>query len=233
MAFKKLESPNKSEYVYTQIINEIESGQYDIGDKLPAETVIAELAGVSRASVREALSALRLVGVIETKKGDGTYIKADTFTVEGRAHFGRGSNTFEVLEARRVVEPAIAILALEMIDDKHLEQIKLAVMAMEKEAQKNDFEAYHQANKRFHNAIAEVTRNRSLINYIRSLQTVFIDSEFGSKLRHQYLTEASYVKDALATHWAIYKAFVARDKKLLEEAWLKHNEGVEKQLLGN
>ncbi|OEU54090.1 MAG: hypothetical protein BA862_10485 [Desulfobulbaceae bacterium S3730MH12] len=235
MAFKKLVSHNKSEYVYAQIIKEIKSGQYGLGDKLPSEMEIADQAGVSRASVREALSALRLIGVIETKKGNGTYVKSNKFAfeTEDAAIFDHGANTFEILEARKVVEPVIAKLALEMIDKQHLEQIKVAIEAMEAEAGKNDFDSYHQANKRFHNAIAEATRNRSLINYVRSLQTVFIDSDFGAELRRRYLTEKAYVKDAIATHWEIYEAFVAGDEKLLDEAWKRHNEGVEKQLLGH
>ncbi|RLB62902.1 MAG: hypothetical protein DRH08_11795 [Deltaproteobacteria bacterium] len=234
MAFKKLESHNKSEYVYAQIVEEIESGHYAIGDKLPSEHEIGELAGVSRASVREALSALRLVGVIETRKGNGTYVKASKLSMGENLHtdFDHGMNTFEVLEARKVIEPAVARLAMETMSDAHLEKIRLALEAMEKEAGNEDYDSYHRANKKFHEAIAEATRNTSLINYVRSLQSVFIESDFGAELRRKYLTEEAYVKDAVAVHWEIYNALVARNEKQLNVAYKKHNEGVEKQLLG-
>jgi len=53
----------------------IKQGEYQIGDKLPSERDIAEQMKVSRNSVREALSALQIVGVIESRPGTGTYIR--------------------------------------------------------------------------------------------------------------------------------------------------------------
>ncbi len=234
MAFEKLESHNKSEYVYIQIVKEIESGRYGIGDKLPSEQEIGELAGVSRASVREALSALRLVGVIETRKGNGTYVKSNKLNTgsEILTGFDHGVNTFEVLEARKVIEPAVAKQALEMMTEAHLEKIHFALELMAGEAGNKDYDSYHRANKKFHEAIAEATHNTSLINYVRSLQSVFIESDFGAELRRRYLTEEAYVKDAVSVHQEIYAALAARNEKQLDEAYQKHNEGVEKQLLG-
>ncbi len=234
MAFERLESYNKSEYVYAQIIKEIESGHYGIGDKLPSEQDLGELAGVSRASVREALSALRLVGMIETRKGNGTYVKSNKLSIGAEIHagFDHGVNTFEVLEARKVIEPAVARLALEMMTDAHLEKIHIALELMAKDADNKDYDSYHRANKKFHEAIAEVTHNASLINYTRSLQSVFIESDFGAELRRKYLTEEAYVRDAILIHQEIYNALAVRNEKQLDEAYQRHNEGVEKQLLG-
>lgn len=234
MVFQKLTSHNKSEYVYGQIIQAIESGEFVVGDRLPPEMELAELSGVSRASVREALSALRLAGIIETKKGNGTFVKAGISEnkPESTAIFDRDLNTFEMLEARRVVEPAVAKLTLEVMDEKDLEKMKDTFESMEIAAKKKDFEAYHQANKHFHFVIAEASKNRSLSNYVRSLQVVFIDSDFGAELRHKYLTEEAYIKDSVDSHRLIYEAFVARDGQLLKKAWQKHNEGLENQLLG-
>lgn len=73
--FERLVSKKKSEHVVEQILEAIKSGRYGPGDKLPPEEEIAKLTGVSRPSVREALGALRLIGILETKVGDGTYVK--------------------------------------------------------------------------------------------------------------------------------------------------------------
>lgn len=233
MAIEKLTSHNKSEYVYDQIVKAIQSGQYKVGDRLPAEIELAEMAGVSRASVREALSALRLAGVIETKKGNGTYIKADTFAFAAeKARFDTNMNTFEILEARRVVEPAVARLALEVLDERRLEKIQNAFLEMEQIVRKKAFERYHEANKNFHTAIADATENKSLITYVHSLQMVFLASEFGARLRRRYLTEEGYVTTSVAIHREICEAFITRDQSRLERAWTWHNEGLEKQLLG-
>ncbi len=235
MVIQKLISCNKSEYVYDQIFKAIESGKYRIGDRLPPELELADMAGVSRASVREALSALRLAGVIETQKGNGTFVKAS----QGRrgrqksiVHFDGSLNIFEVLEARKVVEPAVAKLVLEVINDKQLEKIQNAFHEMEAKAKDKNFDGYHQANKRFHSAIVDATKNRSLIDYVYSLQVVFIDSEFGAKLRRMYLTDEEYVREAIDIHHEIYEALADHDEKRLDQAWKRHNESLESQLLG-
>ncbi|PIE72758.1 MAG: hypothetical protein CSA20_06155 [Deltaproteobacteria bacterium] len=233
MIIEKLPSHNKSEYVYDQIVKAIRSGQYKVGDRLPPELELAEMAGVSRTSVREALSALRLVGAIETKKGNGTFIKTCEFGFSAqKTRFDSNLNTFEILEARNVVEPAVAKLALEVLDDKGLEKIKAAFLEMELTVRRRAFRRYHEANKNFHSAIADATRNRSLIEYVHSLQVVFIDSEFGAKLRRRYLMEEDYVRQSVEVHREICKAFITGDGKSLVRAWKRHKESLESQLLG-
>ncbi len=233
MIIQKLTSHNKSEYVYDQIVKAITSGQYKVGDKLPPELELAEMAGVSRTSVREALSALRLIGAIETKKGNGTFIKASEFGFPHRkAKFDSNLNTFEILEARKVVEPAVAQLALEVLDDQRLRKIEEAFVEMELIARNRAFAQYHEANKNFHSAIADTTGNRSLIDYVYSLQVVFIDSEFGAKLRHRYLMKEEYVRESVEVHREICNAFIAGDSKRLAHAWKRHSESLESQLLG-
>ncbi len=233
MVIQKLTSHNKSEYVYDQIVKAIQSGQYNVGDRLPAEIELAELAGVSRASVREALSALRLAGAIETKKGNGTFIKASTFGfAREKTRFDTNMNTFEILEARKVVEPAVAMLALEVLNQERLKKIQNAFGEMERVVQEKAFERYHETNKRFHSAIADATENKSLITYVHSLQVVFIASDFGARLRRRYLTEENYVKKSVAIHREICEALKTRDKQRLACAWTRHNEGLENQLLG-
>ncbi len=64
----------KGAIIAEQILERIKSGEYPSGSKLPAERIIAEQMGVSRHSVREAISALQIVGFLESRPGDGTYI---------------------------------------------------------------------------------------------------------------------------------------------------------------
>ncbi len=76
-AFKKLEYKKIREYVASQIMEAIRNGEFKVGDKLPSEQAMAESIGVSRPSIREALGALRIVGIIETVNGVGTVVKKD------------------------------------------------------------------------------------------------------------------------------------------------------------
>ena len=73
--FQKLEEKKKPLHVASQLVDAIKGGDFDVGEKLPTEEELSEMTGVSRASVREALAALRLGGIIQTKVGKGTYVK--------------------------------------------------------------------------------------------------------------------------------------------------------------
>ena len=76
MPFQEVgQAKKKATYVAEQIIDAIKQGAYQIGDKLPSERDIAKQMKVSRNSVREALSALQILGVIESRPGTGTYIR--------------------------------------------------------------------------------------------------------------------------------------------------------------
>ncbi|MDR7465382.1 MAG: GntR family transcriptional regulator, partial [Armatimonadota bacterium] len=82
MPFQRILTKKKSTHVAEQILQAIMSGQYRVGDRLPPERVLAEEMGVSRPSVREALSALQIVGVVASRVGDGTYVRSAVDTAE-------------------------------------------------------------------------------------------------------------------------------------------------------
>ena len=107
---EKLESKKKSIHVVEQLLQAIGEGEYKVGDKLSSEEKIARMTGVSRPPVRQALGSLALVGIVETRPGDGTYAKSAT----AYAHLNQsqilamlkpGSNPFEALEVRRALDP--------------------------------------------------------------------------------------------------------------------------------
>lgn len=104
--------------MYEQIAEQIEAlirdGTFDPGKRLPGERELAERIGVSRPSLREALIALETAGLIETRVGDGTYVRADlgptpVFPLATGRDLGPG--TLEQFEARRALECAAAEIA--------------------------------------------------------------------------------------------------------------------------
>jgi GntR family transcriptional repressor for pyruvate dehydrogenase complex len=239
MSFRKLESKKKSEYVVEQILGATKEGIYKAGDKLPSEQALAEMMGVSRPALREALGALRLVGIIETKVGNGNYIKRldwDTDNAEVQfqipSMLEQGENPFEALEARKIVEPAVAQLALSMMNEKRATKIREAFQQMEKAAKERDYNSFHLANKKFHLSIVESTENSSLINYIKSLLNLFTNSEFGQELKRRYLTEKTYLQKALEVHRSILENLQNGNAGKLQKVFVKHFDQVEKQLLG-
>ena len=239
MPFKKREFQNKREYVTSQILESIKIGEFKTGDRLPSENSLAEMMGVSRPSVREGLSALRLVGIIGTKDGSGTYIKSEVINLDNygklissQSIFDDETNTFEILEARKVLEPAVGKFALANIEKKDLIVIRAHFRNMEEAVHSSDFVEYHAANNKFHYAIAAVTNNSTLINILKSLLNVFTESEFGAELRKRYLTDNNYIWKSLEHHRAILESLETNDADKLEKSFFEHYDHLENQLIG-
>ncbi len=237
--FKKMDFKSKRDYVISQILEAIRNGDFKIGDRLPSEQSLAESTGVSRPSVREALGALRIIGIIETVNGVGTVVKSsnvDFFTERGTAKLSNilsfEANTFEALEARKVLEPAVALYAVETMTTENLTLLESLLLRLEKAAKDHDYAEFHEINNRFHLTIALSTQNSLLINTVNSLIHLFTESDYGAEMRRRYLTDPSYIVSALAVHRRIYECLAQSDKQALIKAFEDHNHQVEKQLLG-
>jgi len=141
----------------------IESGEIREGERIPTERVLAERFGVSRTCVREALGALKLSGVIQGRPGAGTYLakaspggidRSDLLLVE------EGS-PFEILESRKIIEPAIASLAARKATTADVARLADAMESLRVSAE--DEESLTEADRQFHMCMAEATHNRILI----------------------------------------------------------------------
>ncbi len=119
-----------------QIADAVQNETFKVGDKLPPERALAEELNVSRASVREALSALEILGIVESRSGNGTFIRRPptewtylgTIFEDFVAH---EDSPHEVLDARRILEPAVAQLAAERATDEQISQLELCLQAIE------------------------------------------------------------------------------------------------------
>jgi len=238
-AFKKMEYQKKREYVASQILKAIRNGKFKVGDKLPSEQAMAKSIGVSRPSVREALGALRIVGIIETINGVGTVVKRDKVDfisdgdgIELSSILGHEGNTFEVLEARKVLEPAVAVYATETITKENLSHLEEILQRMSDAAKNEDYSDYHESNNRFHILIASSTQNSFLIRSVNSLLQVFTDSDFGAEMRRRYLTDSSYMVESLEVHHRILECLKKHDKSGIVKAFEDHGRQVQRQLIG-
>src|SRR5687768_11989893 len=92
------------------IAAEIEAGKYNLGERLPTERELAEHYGVSRPTLREALIALEMLGMIEARHGLGIYVTRLQLPVTASA-FDVEIGAFELIEARRLIEGEAAALA--------------------------------------------------------------------------------------------------------------------------
>jgi len=110
----------KIQKVYVQIVRQIEDlierGILKPGDKLPSEPVLAEQLGTSRPPLREALSALEIMGIIERRGRTGNFVKANTDTLRYKRQLrelSKNVSPYETLQARKIVETEIVGTAAE------------------------------------------------------------------------------------------------------------------------
>ncbi len=162
--------------LYEQIVQQIEesvlNGSLKPGDQLPAERELAQRLGVSRTAVREAVKALREKGLVEAYSGRGTFI-TDGTTHAARQSFdlmvkiGQQESSTHLAELRLILEPGIAALAAERIEEEYLTAMREAVAVMDR-AQK-DPAAYIEADLDFHLALAEAVANPLILSLIDSI----------------------------------------------------------------
>lgn len=200
-----------------QIENLITSGTIAPGERLPSERDLAQRFQVSRPTIREAMIALEIAGLVEVRTGSGIYVLPNS-AQRGIADVGPGA--FEILESRRLIEPELARLAAKHITSEQLQELSLALQEMEGEASASHVS--EEADKRFHCIIAEASGNSALAAVMTWLWDMRINSEL-STIFHQRVRDMG-VHPSLAQHKKIYKALEQRDGQAAEAAMLRHLE---------
>ncbi len=161
MVFEAIRKSSAPDMVAEQIIEKITDGELAPGTRLPAQRDLAQMLGVGRSSVREAINALVVMGYLEPLQGKGTYIKdvlptSDPGIEKLAAAFSAGS-IFDLMEARELLECRSAALAAERADDAQIRNLKAAMKKVrETEA---DYAIFLDADIRFHAAVADAAGN--------------------------------------------------------------------------
>jgi GntR family hexuronate regulon transcriptional repressor len=211
--------------VASTIMESITSGKYKSGERLPSERDLAAAFKVSRPTIREAMIALEIRGLAETRHGSGIYI-----TDHPPAHEGSGDldiGAFELTEARRLFEGEAAALAATTITDECLEELKQIVAEMADENARKDTD--WTADRRFHIAIARATRNTAIASVIENL----LDMRYKSPLCVYMLERARRVgvQPRVSEHRRILVALRKRDPRAARNAMRDHLARVIEDLL--
>ncbi|WP_312654281.1 FadR/GntR family transcriptional regulator [Proteiniclasticum sp.] len=209
-------TPVKNTKVYEQVIEQIKymitSGELKKGDKLPPERELVEKFQVSRTSVREALRALQIIGLIECKQGGGNYIR-DSFEdnlIEPLSLMFvlQNSRNSEILELRRVLEIETATLAAKKIGEKDLKRIGEIIALMKGEPDEKDNVVL---DKELHYLIARASGNRLIVSILTAVSSL-MDS-FIKEAREAIINKDENKSVLLEHHENIYKALAAHDEK--------------------
>jgi len=206
-----------------QIRELVDRGEFQAGQRLPAERALAERFDVSRTALREAIIALELQGVVEVRGGSGIYVcDSGPGSVRLPAVQETGAGPFELLRARCLIESEVAALAATTRTDADLDRIFGALTAMRE--QMMDQEANREADHQFHLYIAQSTGNSVLLATVVSMW----DQARGpiwEKTEQHFHTQALR-QASLEDHQRIFSALVARDAELARQAMRAHLERV-------
>jgi GntR family transcriptional repressor for pyruvate dehydrogenase complex len=225
MAFKKIETKRKHVYVAGQILDAIKQGIYKAGDKLPPERVLAEEMGVSRNSVREALSALQVLDIIESKAGDGTYIKKSVESIDIESHvmpiLKESESPFGIFEARNVLEMGVIELAVDNATPQDIKQLKECLDHMRDKASAKDYDGYLEANLKFHLTIARASKN-PIVENTMALFWETTSQRLLNKMLMDYWREK--IDSSIEIHEQIFTAIRDKDKELAHRVVRRHYE---------
>jgi DNA-binding FadR family transcriptional regulator len=204
----------------------IEGGQYKLGDRLPTERELAEQYGVSRPTLREAMIALEMLGMIEARHGLGIYVTGSVRPLSpSSSELDTEIGAFELIEARRLFEGEAAALAATSIDDDQLAQLEALMVRMHEEEEI----AGEEADREFHMIIARATGNGAIIATIENLW----DWRNRSPLARNILARARGMglEPRINEHRRVFEALKARDPAAARQAMRDHLERVIEHLL--
>ncbi|MDR1605102.1 MAG: FadR family transcriptional regulator [Gracilibacteraceae bacterium] len=225
--------PVKTKRIYQEVVEQIKGliaeGQIKAGDRLPSERDLAERLQVSRASVREALSALEVMGLLEVRSGEGAYVKEANVdaVVSSLAWmlYLEKDLVLELLEVRKILETQAAALAARRRDEDDLQRMReiLAMMrvGLTKE-ELGDAQDYQ-----FHYALARAAKNKILLRLMNAIADTMQQTLTASRIK---LFEEKGVPQRLyEEHAEIYRLIEAGADREASARMLSHLEAVEER----
>lgn len=232
MDFKPIRPKRLYQDIVEQIRALMDGGELRPGDRLLPERDLAQRLQVSRVSVREAIRALEMMGVVEIRPGEGTFVRDrdSDQVIRPLALFLAVERTslLEMFEVRRIFETATASLAAERASDEEVADVLAALESMTAKINVRDSEKGEEFDIAFHYAIAEATHNPLLIKLFRTLQ-----EEFGravSAARRQLYQGEDNPRRILEQHRKVYRAIKAHDPAKAAQAMLAHLTYAEREL---
>jgi len=216
--FDKMSAGNfrsKGSIIADQLLRKIKTGEHPVGSRLPAERLLAEQAGVSRTSVREAISALQIAGIIESRIGDGNYVVGDTtgedLFLQAQSILEQSDSPYEIIQARKVIETGVVRLAIKEATDEDLDVIKAVWQKRYEIGRAGDYRIYTKLGKDLHLAIAQASGNRIIIAVLDQLLNISGQPLWQNMRRLYYEQDPARIQQMSDIHDRLVNAIVQRD----------------------
>lgn len=206
-----IERGSLSERAVAALLDHVLSERLAPGTSLPSMDALAAILGVSRPVVREALNALKALGVVEITNGKKTVVRRLDNEVL-HIYFRRAvqeidASIREVMEIRLGIETRAASLAARHRTDAHLEALKELLGGME--TAKTDAETFSRLDSTFHRAIAEASGNRLILHVVESLETALRNAAYHGLKR---IVDDTALEAVVVEHRGIVEAIERRDE---------------------
>lgn len=226
--FFPIKTRKLSDEVYNQIVSLISCGKLKPGDKIPSERDLAADLGISRQSIREALNRAEVMGLIEVRQGEGSFILSSvnkslkpplTIILEKEAE-----RIFEFLEIRRLIEGWCAKKAATEATHADLKNMEEILNKMKKVASKD--KQWEELDLELHLSFAKATHNLIAIHMMEALK-----ANFRPFFRFAKSMSRSEKIDVLwKHHFEIFSAIKNRDAKAAQKKVINHLNFIEEKL---
>ncbi|QEU90092.1 FadR/GntR family transcriptional regulator [Streptomyces kanamyceticus] len=218
MPLRSAARTNLVDLVIAQMESLISDGEWQVGEKIPAEPLLVEQLAVGRNTVREAVRALVHTGMLEPRQGDGTYVRASSDFGAAVQRRLRRAGALEAYEVRASLERDAARHAAARRTEDDLATLRAALVERDRAWRSGDIAAFIDADVAFHRTVADAAHNSVLADLYghlsdalrETLQSV-VAAPVPDSVRHQ-----------LDAHEAIVDAIEARDPEAAEAAVLAH-----------
>ena len=227
MPLEALESRRLYAQIADQVATLIATGEYRPGDQLPSERDLAEQLRVSRPTVREAMIALEVRGLIDIRVGVGMFVRPRGPRPVRRTALPRHT-ALEVIQARVLIEPQVAALAAETITDRDLTSLNKHLEALKGAFDRGLWSAA--ADRAIHETVARATGNQLLADLIEEL---FNDRDSAVALKFdEHLGQMPHVREhSFDDHRKVVEALERRDPDAARAAMHDHLAYVQSEML--
>ncbi|MGE0084994.1 MAG: FadR/GntR family transcriptional regulator [Desulfococcaceae bacterium] len=214
-------------HLYQEIVQKIKamilSGELAVGGRLPAERRLSEIFGVSRNCIRQAIQALVEKHILESRRGDGTYVCAadESALAESfvQAFQIRKELLHDILEFRMMMEPQIVRLAARNITREELDRLKIILCDQQRKLLAGITDG--ESDAAFHMELARASGNRIMLKVFQTMNTILNES------RSEILQTPERNRASVEGHLNIINALENRDPDVAESAMKTHLTAVE------
>lgn len=219
MSIKPIKRVNVGEQVFQQLKQLLIDGEWAPGDRIPSENELADNFGVSRITVRQALQKLNALGLLETRLGEGSFVKVldvgESMNALIPTMYLGEDTALQVFEFREIVESECARLAARRATEEDISDLKDILEIMIRCKESLDLKGFGRADLDFHFKVAQITRNVMIIKTISILRDVLEHSM-------EAVIDKMGCENGVYYHKEILKAIEDHDEKLAMRTMKEH-----------